>query len=71
MAEEQFATMSGFTINCTSFLKNLRRSWYIYGTIGFSDWYFTKIGCKIPATKLKNVNLAGVIRSSTAPFTFA
>ena len=23
MAEEQFATMSGFTINCTSFLKSL------------------------------------------------
>ena len=71
MAEEQFATMSGFTINCMSFLKSLRISWYIKGTNGLSDCYFTKIGCKVPATKLKNVKLAGVIGSSTAAFTFA
>ena len=71
MAEEQFATMSGFTIDCMSFLKSLRISWYIKGAIGLSDCYFTKIGCKVLATKLKNVKLAGVIGSSTAAFTFA
>ena len=32
MAEEQFATMSGFTINGTSFVKNLRPLVFQIGT---------------------------------------
>ena len=67
MAEEQFATMSGFTINCMSFLKSLRRSWYHW----FIKLVIHKISYKIPATKLKNMNLGGAVGSSTTTFIFA